>query len=384
MKHWVSAFVLLGSCLSATAQQGERFSIATLNVDGLPQKVVVFKINADGPGSAGTVRIGKYLMQKDYDMVFMQEDFNYNDELTVMLEDNYQFDTWSGDVGLEGHNVDFLHLQNHRFECDGLMGCWKNGVTLTSVERTPWTDVFGKFSHANDELVTKGFRRYELTLASGFRIVVYNMHMDASDTADEQEGNDLKDREARLGEWRQLREEVLNRLDNRPVIVLGDLNSYYSRDNVESEFINAIAASGRASAKDVWVELMNNGTYPEHLEGFVYTEVNGYVLNGETLDKIIYINPTGGGQQLKAVSFSCDQDGYRRDGKMLGDHFPVAATFEVVGTATVVDDVLSIENKVFDDTATEIYDLYGRRMMESSKGLYIERNRNGIRKRIIK
>ena len=183
---------------------------------------------------------------------------------------------------------------------------------------------------------------------------------------------------------RQLREEVLNRLDNRPVIVLGDLNSYYSRDNVESEFINAIAASGRASAKDVWVELMNNGTYPEHLEGFVYTEVNGYVLNGETLDKIIYINPTGGGQQLKAVSFSCDQDGYRRDGKMLGDHFPVAATFEVVGTATVVDDVLSIENKVFDDTATEIYDLYGRRMMESSKGLYIERNRNGIRKRIIK
>ena len=69
----------------AQTQQAERFSIATLNIDGLPQKVLVVNVNADGPGSAGTVRIGKYLMKKSFDMVFMQEDFNYHEELTAML-----------------------------------------------------------------------------------------------------------------------------------------------------------------------------------------------------------------------------------------------------------------------------------------------------------
>jgi hypothetical protein len=63
--------------VSATeAQTAETFSVATLNVDGLPQKLLVFNVNADGPGSVGSVRIGKYLAQKDYDMVFLQEDFN--------------------------------------------------------------------------------------------------------------------------------------------------------------------------------------------------------------------------------------------------------------------------------------------------------------------
>ena len=65
----------------AQTQQAERFSIATLNIDGLPQKVLVVNVNADGPGSAGTVRIGKYLMKKSFDMVFMQEDFNYHEAL---------------------------------------------------------------------------------------------------------------------------------------------------------------------------------------------------------------------------------------------------------------------------------------------------------------
>lgn len=48
-------------------------------------------------------------------------------------------------------------------------------------------------------------------------------------------------------------------------------------------------------------------------------------LKGQTLDKIIYINPTGG-LQLKPLSFSVDSATYvRPDGKTpLGDHAPVS------------------------------------------------------------
>jgi len=83
----------LSLVLTAAAQQSrEQFSIATLNVDGMPQKILFFNVNADGPGSAGSVRIGQYLSERQYDMVFTQEDFNYHDELTVLLEDDYQID----------------------------------------------------------------------------------------------------------------------------------------------------------------------------------------------------------------------------------------------------------------------------------------------------
>ena len=219
------AAIWLTSLMVAHAQEAETFSIATLNVDGLPQKILVAKVNPDGPGGGGSVRIGRYLQKRGYDMVFMQEDFNYHEELTVPLEDDYQLDSWSGDVGVDGRQIDFLHLQNHRFECDGLMGAWKNGITLASTSRTSWTANFGKFSHALDEMVTKGFRRYELTLIGGQQIVVYNMHMDAGDTADEREGKDSLDRDARLKQWNQLRDDILTRLDMRPVVIVGDLNS---------------------------------------------------------------------------------------------------------------------------------------------------------------
>ena len=76
---WLTGFMTVYS------QEPSTFSIATLNVDGLPQKILVAKVNPDGPGGGGSVRIGRYLQKRGYDMVFMQEDFNYHEELTVHL-----------------------------------------------------------------------------------------------------------------------------------------------------------------------------------------------------------------------------------------------------------------------------------------------------------
>ena len=394
---WMMAAICLAGLMAGHAQEAETFSIATLNVDGLPQKILVAKVNPDGPGGGGSVRIGRYLQKRGYDLVFMQEDFNYHEELTVPLEDDYQTDTWSGDVGVDGHQIDFLHLQNHRFECDGLMGAWKNGITLTSTSRTPWTANFGKFSHALDEMVTKGFRRYELTVPVGFfngtQIVVYNMHMDAGDTADEREGKDSLDRDARLKQWNQLRDDILTQLDTRPIIIVGDLNSYYCRDQIKSNFIDKIEATGRAKVYDAWVELQNGGRYPDPVDGIVCCETDGNILeSGEVLDKVLYINPTNG-IGIHAVSYQLDTTGYQHDGKMLGDHYPVIVTFQTGDRKPT--GITQIDNgKWIMDNVQRYYNLNGQRLRVGASagmrvdghahGIVIERSGEKAHKRIIK
>jgi endonuclease/exonuclease/phosphatase family metal-dependent hydrolase len=358
LKSLVVILTLSGN-LTATAQEtGKQFSIATLNVDGLPQKILVVKVNSEGPGNGGTARIGKYLQKKGYDLVMLQEDFNYHDVLSVFLEDDYKMDEWTGNVDVVGHTIDYLHLQNHRFDCDGLMGCWKNDLQVTPAARIPWQQNFGKFSHAFDEMITKGFRRYEVTLRSGDRIVVYNMHMDASDDKDEAEKNDTKDKEARMAQWTQLKEDVLAQLDSRPIIVVGDMNSLYSRDDVKGVFIDAINESGRATVNDVWLELNKPGE--------------------ETLDKILYINPVMG-TKIQPVAFSLDKDGYLYEGKPLGDHYPVAATFKVLSRSTGIE---TMDNGQW--IMENYYDLQGQKVTQPKRGIYIQQQGGKTDKRVMK
>ena len=375
MKKSLSLFILaLMTIMTSLAQEsGEQFTVATLNVDGLPQKLLVVNVNADGPGDAGTARIGKYLVKKGYDLVMMQEDFSYHGVLSVWLEDDYKMDEWSGTLYvLDGpRKVDFLHLQNHRYACDGLLTVWKNDLQVTPAGRTPWIQNFGKFSHALDEMVTKGFRRYEVTLRSGDRIVVYNMHMDATDEKDEAEGKAGPDHDARMAQWAQLKDDVLQHLDSRPIIITGDMNSLYGRDDVKGQFIDAINQSGRGMASDVWVELQHSGIYPSE-------SITEATASDETLDKIIYINPTMG-TNIQPVAITIDREGYLYDGKPLGDHFPVAATFQLMRRGSGIEEL--------NGTATgesQYYNLNGQHVSMPQKGIYIEQQGKKAEKRIIK
>lgn len=319
----------------ATAQQDEpcTFSVMSLNVDGLPGKLLLFDVNPDGPKSEGSERISQYLATQNCDILCLQEDFNYRWEIWSRLFAGYEHDEWSGGIILEEKEVDFAHLQNLKFECDGLNMLWKNTLQVTGGERVAWRSSFGKFSHDFDDIITKGFRRRDVTLPGGQQVVVYNMHMDASSDRDEQKNNDAKDREARLDQWTQLRDYILEQLDNRPVIVTGDMNSFYHRDPVKTHFIDAINASGRATCADVWVERVA-GAYP-HL-GNKPTE-------DETLDKILYINPAGGGH-ITPVSFTIDQTAYLHEGKPLGDHFPIIATFQFRGEQSTILQTPALQN----------------------------------------
>jgi hypothetical protein len=317
----------------------------------------------------------------------MQEDFSYHGELAAVLEESYRLDTWSGTVGIDipGKKVDILHLQNMQFDCDGLMGAWKHGITMNGGVRKAWTDGFGKFSHNNDLFVTKGYRRYEATLASGTKVVVYNLHMDAELDEDTEEGKAGPDRAARLNQWKQLLQDIMANLDNRPIIVLGDFNTIYQRDKVKEEIIDVINASGKATVKDVWVELKNQGVFPAYEEDNRIRSDNVAALKGESMDKVLYINPTGAEKALRAVAYECDTEGYTYDGRPLGDHFPVAVTFEVVNASDPgTTSINGVSSATESDGTGEYYNTSGQRVSNPTSGLYIERTGGQTRKRIVK
>ena len=346
------------SIFSSANAQTQTFTMATLNVDGLPGQVLFFDMNQDGPKSGGSERISEYLAAKGCDIFCLQEDFNYRWEIWSRLFADYEHDEWSGGIILEEEKIDYAHLQNVKFKCDGLNMVWKKGIQTTNYERKAWNKSFGKFSHDFDDMITKGFRRHELTLGDGSEIVVYNMHMDASSQRDEMKKNDGKDREARLSQWIQLREDILERLDTRPVIIAGDMNSLYHRDEVKTAFIDAIAATGKATVGDAWIEKCNGGTYPVF---------EGEALAGELLDKILYINPTDG-NSVVPTSVSVDKEGYVYDGTPLGDHYPLFATFEFKDRKAS-----GVNQQNLDNQPAEIYDLRGIRQDDENlqKGIYI-------------
>ena len=304
----------------------EEFTITTLNVDGLPQKVLSVSVNPDGPGETYTPLIGKFLTANGSDFIVVQENFNFNAQLCSILEMNYEHDAWCGGIAPSKND-------GQRFIIDGLNGFWRQGLTAEITDSVVWAQSYGLMDHANDAMATKGFRRYDVRLPSGAELVVYNLHMDASMDEDERTGEDKPDRETRMVQLRQLRTYLLEHLDQRPVIVAGDMNCYYARDSVKQHFIDYINATGRFTAADVWITLQRNGKYPELLElGPVMQDkgTKGWMRQGETLEKIIYINPTDG-TQLTPVEFSIDSTSYvRPDGTPLGDHFPLTAKFSII------------------------------------------------------
>ena len=87
--------------------------------------------------------------------------------------------------------------------------------------------------------------------------------------------------------------------------------------------------------KDAWVEKFKNGTYPtynsEALMVSDKTSSKAYE-TGEIVDKIFYLTPKGSSLKLELKDLVFDADNYKTDGKLLGDHVPVIATFAISGT----------------------------------------------------
>jgi len=313
------------------------FSVCTLNVDGLPAYDFV---NNDGPDTEFTPVISRYLADKAFDFIGVQENFDFDKELGRCLIANYEHDSWAGGMTLDNLFNDGVNVAV--FHTDGCKAWWRSHLTTVRTDSIRWNDRYGYDTHCRDEAATKGFRRYEITTPEGYQLVVYNMHMEASERWDEVGGTDSLDRDARLKQWIQLREHIFSKLDTRPVLVIGDFNTYYCRDDMKANFIDAINASGRATCGDAWIEKCRDGVYPKLEDDVAIADDGdwlGWTMRGEMPDKILYINPVGG-HSVELLSCTYDNaansrdyfkpSGYAKDHEEpLGDHFPLFATFRL-------------------------------------------------------
>lgn len=293
----------------------KEFRVCPFNVDGLPPTISILgqtiNINPDGLGEEGAKAIGDYIAKSGIDILALSEDFNYHNALVNQLGDTYQVGTYRGGITSDKFNLDVA------FDTDGLEFLTLSSLHFSNESWTRWSKTYGKFDHGNDELIRKGYRHYVVDMGNGAYVDFYTMHMDA-DTSDE-------DNAARASQWEQLRDDILANHSNHPIIVMGDTNSRYTRDDINGLFIDPIEQAGNYEVHDAWIELCKNGTYPTLGADPLMVDQLGYH-EGEVVDKVIVLNPTTGSLSLTATQFDVDELFDK------GDHKPVIVTLKLEGS----------------------------------------------------
>ena len=295
------AIALCMAITSVFAQRSYNFNAAALNVDGLPKKISFVEINPDGKEAAGATELCGVLANSGWDFVGFSEDFNFHDYLVAAPASNYY------NFGEHGGEVSGLSNST-----DGLGFACQKKLTMGGGAKVAWNTHYGEISDGADGLINKGFRVYTVTFAAGVEVDVYVLHMDASDGS--------KDIAARESQLAQLATYIKNNHNNRPVIILGDTNCRYTREQLKTMFIDVLNADSRFTIKDAWVEHMWGGTYPTYGSESMMTHAYGDQ-KGEVVDKIFYINTTESNLVLESNSYLHDTS------LTTSDHFPVVVNF---------------------------------------------------------
>ncbi len=187
---------LLQACCGCSGDGGPdegEFLAMTYNVAGLPEGL---------SGSHPEVNIPRISpLLNAYDLVLVQEDFWYHEQLVAETSHPYRSDPmWEEPEYTE-------------------MGDGLNRFSVFpfgELSRFTWEICHGGLDHGSDCLTTKGFSVARHELARGVHIDVYNLHMDASSSEE--------DKQARAAQTEQLLEEIAASSGNRAVIVAGDTN----------------------------------------------------------------------------------------------------------------------------------------------------------------
>ena len=298
----------------------DKIKIITYNIDGLPPQLdlrelpwtlrplawiyklakgtTVVTVNDNDDVQENIRKIGRMLDDSGADIVAVQEDFDYHNELLESMADDYECGKHTG-----GFDIKSLWKSTEwktrfplpRFKADGLNVFTRNDrVTIFGEEIVSWRDSFGYVSHASDLLTHKGFRYYKLAVGT-VMIDFYVVHMDA-DFYDAEECPDVTgDVEARRSQFAQLAEHILARFYGgscRNVIIAGDTNSYpqYSWDDGVRSFIDRV--------------------------GKVLTVSEAVPAGFADVDRLFFINNPHAGFELKVASCRYDRT------VQLSDHYP--------------------------------------------------------------
>lgn len=228
------------------AQAGQ-LNLLTYNIAGLPELIS----SAVTERASSIASIGERI--NAFDIVNVQEDFNYNKFLYSKNRHAYRTENMGG--------VPFG---------DGLSTLSK--YPIQDFERVSWEDCNG-----SDCLTPKGFSYARIQLAKEVFIDVYNVHATAQD--------DPNAAIARRKNLNQLKNYIQKHSSGQPLLVMGDFNAHYTYvlDNI-------VSFQDELALVDAWVSLKNKGKIPLCEEDFAARAALDLTDDCEGIDKIYYRN----------------------------------------------------------------------------------------------
>jgi endonuclease/exonuclease/phosphatase family metal-dependent hydrolase len=255
-------------------------NLLTYNIAGLPELLS----SAVTERESSITTIGERVNR--FDIVNVQEDFNYNKFLYSKNTHTYRTENMGG--------IPFG---------DGLSTLSR--YPIVDFERVSWTAC-----HGADCLTPKGFSFARIQLAKEVFIDVYNVHATAQD--------DFEATVARQKNLNQLKKYIQQYSAGRPLLLMGDFNAHYAYalDNVAS-FQKELGLA------DAWVTLKNEGKIPENQANFRATSALKLTDDCEGIDKIYYRNTDS--MVFEAREYKVHKELFRNsDGQDLSDHCAVS------------------------------------------------------------
>ena len=265
-----------------TAQSGD-LSVLSYNIAGLPLGL------GDGDPETNTPIIGSRL--GSYDLVQVQEDFNYHAALYAADDHPHRTATSGGVPFGDGLNT----LSDLQFE---------------DFERVAWDDCA---SGSGDCITPKGFTFMRVRLAEGAWVDLYNLHTDA--------GSEAADITARAKNLQQVSSFMDAHSAGNAVIIYGDTNTRYTRTG---DGIADFAADNGLT--DAWVDLIRGGDAPNEGDEALVCEDATVDETCEVVDKVLY--RSGDHVNLDAGQYRNEHAAFRdANGENLSDHYPIAVDF---------------------------------------------------------
>ncbi|KAG6609038.1 L-ectoine synthase [Phytophthora cinnamomi] len=230
----------------------------------------------------------------DWDIVNVQEDFNYHAFLYKENTQKYRSPT-SGGVPIGS----------------GLNTLSRLPFSTLGIERTQWTECSD--DESSDCMTAKGFTLQAVQLADGVIVDVYNLHADA--------GTSKTDQKARASNLQQLGDYITKNSAGNAVIVMGDTNTRYTRSlDTIAEFV-----AGQ-NLTDAWVEYVRKGVAPKKGIDAILCDATNMTNKCEVVDKIMY--RSGKYVSLKLDKWNNENEAFLdRNGTQLSDHPPISSTF---------------------------------------------------------
>jgi hypothetical protein len=272
---------------AASAADSGTFSLLSYNVAGLPEGLS----SAPTPRQSSTTAIGQRL--SPYDIIHVQEDFNYHAYLYAADGHPYRTPTSGGAGTGSGLNT----LSNYAYDTDDF-------------ERVGWNSCQ---VDSGDCLTPKGFTFMRVRLAEGVYVDFYNLHTNAGTTAG--------DESSRASNLSQLTSFIATHSAGNAVVVMGDTNTRYTR---AEDTIASFAANNGLT--DAWVQLERGGVAPAAGSPTLLCDESAITNTCEVVDKVLYRSSKL--ISLNATYYNNDHASFLDSaGLMLSDHDPINVKF---------------------------------------------------------